>query len=238
MQLSVLTHGPQLHVDVSQVRVRDAVPVVFAGQDNASVCGARGLHTQLAGTVVVQGPKTGAPPTHVIGRVCVAPVPVRGDGQVPVCVCVPGWQTQAARLVVDVVVPDGQTVVVVVVVAPPYPSPHDPAPLFTVLLDGVQVQTPVNGPTLTQAPLFVVPIRSQRYWRDRDTPAVNVTIVLTGDLSKLRTSPGHIVRVAAGQKMLEANVPQTGIPLSSKRCINCVGSAQAISPGGAQTTLP
>ena len=46
-------------------------------------------------------------------------------------------------MVVLVVWPDGQTVVVVVVVLPEKPKPQESKPSFFVVVDGVQVQTPL-----------------------------------------------------------------------------------------------
>lgn len=112
----VCVHPFQLQDVVFHVRVSVTDPVKFTGHATVRVSGNLLIQVQVL-PVVTQGPTFAVLPAQVTVCVCeMAPVWLGGQGCVLAFVA--GWQTQAARLVVFVVVPDGQTVVVVVVVLP------------------------------------------------------------------------------------------------------------------------
>jgi hypothetical protein len=147
--LDVSVHAPHLQPAVSHIRVCVMLPALFAGQFRCLVCGSRAIQVHVL-PVSTHGPTFALLPLQVIARLCVME-PVWLSGQSSVSVSVLETQTQASRLVVVVVWPEGQTLVVVVVVLPSYPVPQDAGPSDTVSEDGVHSQTPLLE-TLRQTP--------------------------------------------------------------------------------------
>jgi hypothetical protein len=131
---------------------------------------------------------------------------------------VDGVQTQAALLVVLVVWPEGQTVVVVVVVLPVKPDPQEPEPLFTVVVDGVHIQTPLV--LLRRHVALLRHCHVSRYEAPTGPRVIFVPAFDSCRVNDWRIGGLQSVTVLAGHLTGTARSAQIGVPFASMPIIN------------------